>query len=215
MAKKSNFDKASSASAESEHPDEGVVEAAGAVESGTAAKNAGVAAPVPGADSGARRWAVSLFGAGSKDRILASLKRLNLPRMIKATDADGENIPVDGIVAGIIVDVVPSPVSTIKGSLLWLHLVDFGEDGTPMANGREITFPAVGVVRAALAPGVESDAGKDNGQDKARKAMLEHKGKLIVLQRQPDKMNSKYKKAMGMWDVRLSDSVIDAGVKVH
>jgi hypothetical protein len=211
MAKRSNFDKPTEA--QTEHAGPGLAEPT--VES-PGAESGGVAAPACGpAESGGKKWAVALFGANGKERILASLKRLNLPRMVKAVDADGENIPVDGIIAGIIVDVVPSPVSTIKGSLLWLHLVDFDEDGSPRANGREITFPAVGVVRAALAPGVESDKGKDNGEEKSREKMLEFKGHLILLQRQPDKMNSKYKKAMGMWDVRVSDGPLDIGVKIH
>ena len=205
MPKKSNFDKPERAA---KAPNKTVVESPGPENSGPAPVAPDAPKPRPG-------WASTLFGAGTKERLLATLQRKNLPRMVKAVDADGENIPVDGVVLGVIVDVVPSPVSTIKGSLLWLALVDPAEDGTLLPNGRKITFPAVGTVRAALAPGVSSDEGRDNGQEKARKAMLQYKGYLIALTRQPDKLNAKYKKAMGMWDVRVSDGPVDLGVKIH
>lgn len=141
--------------------------------------------------------------------VLDTLKRRNLPQMVKAVDANGaENIPVGGVVAGIIVDVVKSPVSTVKGSLIWLHLVKFDDKGNPEKTGVEITFPATGVIRNAIAPGID-------GEENARKEMLKLKGYLFVAQRQPDKMNSKFRKNMSMWDVRTSEKPVDIGVQVN
>lgn len=140
--------------------------------------------------------------------MLDTLKRRNLPQMIKAVDGDRQNIPLGGIVAGIIVDVCKSPVSTVKGSLLWLHIVSFDDKGNPVKTGTEITFPATGVIRNALAPGVE-------GEDNCRKVMLQLKGHLLVAQRQENKPNKKYGKEMTMWDVRTSEKPVDIGVKIN
>lgn len=151
---------------------------------------------------------VALFQSGNSGNVMDTLVRKNMPQMIKAVDGGKENIPVGGVISGVLVDVVKSPVSTIKGSLLWLHLVKFDDGGNPEKTGVEITFPATGVIRSALAPGQE-------GEDAARKEMLKLKGHLFVAQRMPNKMNSKYKKEMTTWDVRVSEKPVDLGVKIN
>lgn len=146
--------------------------------------------------------------------IMESMKRRNLPQLIKAVDGDKENIPVGGRVTGIVVDVVKSPVSTIKGSLLWLHLVTESTDGNGeivlAKTGIEICFPATGVIRSALAPGIE-------GEVNALKEMAKYKGFLFAAQRLENKVNKTYGKEMTMWDVRLSDKemALALGVKTN
>jgi hypothetical protein len=140
---------------------------------------------------------IALFQQRSAETALEGLTRKNMPQMIKAVDNGVENIPVGGLVTGVIVDVVKSPVSTIKGSLLWLHLVKQGESGKWEKTGLEITFPATGVIRAALAPGVD-------GEENARKEMLKLRGHLFAAQRMPNKVNKNYNKEMTTWDVRTS-----------
>src|SRR5271169_1236275 len=121
MAKKSNFDKPDGT------PRKGMEIATG----GSAAPpaQAGPAQTDAQGKPNAATWAMAMFGPNSRERILATLQRKNLPRMLKAVDTDGENIPVGGTILAILVDVVASPVSTVKGSLLWLALVNPQEDG--------------------------------------------------------------------------------------
>lgn len=95
-------------------------------------------------------------------------KRKNNPQLVKASD-----IPVGGGISAEILDVVDSPVSTIKGKLLWLKA----------ANGSEFTFPCIGDIRAALAPGKSGD-----DLTKALKAYI---GKTIVAKRSSDKASGK------------------------
>lgn len=149
----------------------------------------------------------ALFKAPTTRNVLDTLQRQNLPRFVKAVENGVEVIPVGGMVSGIIVDVVKSPATTIRGSLLWLHLVDISGE-KPVATGIEITMPATGTIRSALARGID-------GEEKALEAMKLHKGKLFVAVRESDKLNKKYKKDMTMWDVRLSAEPLDLGVKVR
>lgn len=71
------------------------------------------------------------------------MQRRNLPTLVKHSD-----VPAGGMVSGEIVKIVDSPVTTIKGKLLWLR----------HESGAELTFPITGPVRSALAPGLDGDA---------------------------------------------------------
>jgi len=141
---------------------------------------------------------------------MAGFKKLNLPPLLKPSEKDGTaNIPEGGIMSAIIVDAVDSPVSTVQGALLWLHLVKRSDspDAAWEKTGTEITFPATGVIRSALAPGVE-------GREQRLKALSKWKGHLLMVQRLTDKM-SKYNKPMTMWDVRISTEKLDIGVRIN
>lgn len=132
--------------------------------------------------------ALAIFGApagGALEKLLASgkgVERMNLPQMVKPGD-----VPLEGIVSGEIVKICNSPVSTVKGKLLWLR----------HENGTEFMFPCTGVVRNALAPGVEGD--KD-----LVAALEKHVGKTFIAKRTPGKQSAKYKKEMFMFDVFLA-----------
>lgn len=122
---------------------------------------------------------------------LKGVTRRNAPQMVKP----GE-VPIGGIVAGIIHDVIPSQKSEIKGVLLWLIL----------ANGREITFPCTGVIRNALAPGFVAPKDEDEAKTALCAYLLKNeKGKLFVAERQESKQSAKYKKEMFMFDVFTAD----------
>lgn len=97
-------------------------------------------------------------------------QRKNVPQILKAGD-----MPVGGGFQAEIVSVVDSPVSTIKGKLLWLKT----------ANGQEFTFPLTGDVRNSLAPGKEGEE-----LDKALKPFI---GKTLVVKRAADKAGSEKK----------------------
>lgn len=118
--------------------------------------------------------------AGGLD--LSKLERRNQPRMYKP-----EEVPVGGAVVGGVVKVCDSPVSTVKGKLLWLR----------HESGEEFTFPCTGVIRNALAPGV------DNEKELVA-ALGKYVGKTFVARRTPDKVSGKYKKSMFMFDVFTS-----------
>jgi hypothetical protein len=109
------------------------------------------------------------------------LVRRNMPTMVKP----GE-IPVGTTISGEIVAFVDSPVSTVKGKLIWLR----------HQNGTEFTLPCTGVIRNALVPG------KDGAE--LEKALEKEVGKMFYATRTPDKQNSKYKKSMFMFDVFTS-----------
>lgn len=96
--------------------------------------------------------------------------RKNVPQILKAAD-----MPVGGGFQAEIVSVVDSPVSTIKGKLIWLKT----------AAGQEFTFPLTGDVRNSLAPGKE---GED--LEKALKPLV---GKTLVVKRAADKAGSQKK----------------------
>jgi len=145
--------------------------------------------------------------------VLDEMERRNMPRLIKAVDRNGENIPVGGMVCAVLVDVIPSPVSTVKGSLLWLHLVTF-KGKVPVATGQEITFPATGVIRQALAPEANEED-RNIRQDHARQDMLKLKGRLLIMTRQPDGIDRNLKKTMTTWDVFVSPKPVDIGIKIH
>lgn len=96
--------------------------------------------------------------------------RKNVPQILKPGD-----IPVGGGFQAEIVSVVDSPVSTVKGKLLWLKT----------AAGQEFTFPLKGDVRNSLAPGKEGDE-----LEKALKPLV---GKTLVVKRAADKAGSEKK----------------------
>ena len=126
-------------------------------------------------------FAVALFGApaGNLETLIAKAERRNMPQMLKP----GE-VPEGAVVSGEIIKVVDSPVSTVKGKLLWLR----------HDNGTEFLFPCTGVIRNALAPGVE--AGKE-----LQAALEKEIGKTFIAKRMPSKQSAKYKKEMYMFDV--------------
>lgn len=107
------------------------------------------------------------------------LVRRNMPMLVKP-----DSVPIGGAVTGEIMQICKSPVSTVKGFLLWLK----------HDSGTEFTFPCTGVIRNALAPGVVGD--------KELMAELEKEvGKKFVAVRQENKPNAKFKKEMFMFDV--------------
>lgn len=93
--------------------------------------------------------------------------RKNVPQILKPGD-----MPVGGGFQAEIVSVVDSPVSTIKGKLLWLK----------NAAGAEFTFPLTGDVRSSLAPGKDGEE-----LEKAIKPLI---GKTLVVKRGPNKAGS-------------------------
>ena len=114
--------------------------------------------------------------------VLKTAQRRNLPPMVKPVD-----VPIESVICAEIVRVVDSPVSTVKGKLLWLRA----------ESGQEFTFPCTGVIRSALAPGLSGD----DLQTKLDKEI----GKVLILKRLEDKMSDKFKKAMFMFDVFTVD----------
>lgn len=111
------------------------------------------------------------------------LQRRNLPRILRPSD-----VPMGGVVAGEIMAIVDSPVSTIKGKLIQIR----------HKSGEEFLLPCTGVIRQALAPGREKD-------EAALKKQLEAEvGKNIFCKRLPDQLSTKYKKDMFMFDVFTS-----------
>lgn len=93
--------------------------------------------------------------------------RKNVPQILKAAD-----MPVGGGFQAEIVSIVDSPVSTIKGKLLWLK----------NAAGAEFTFPLTGDVRSSLAPGKDGEE-----LEKVLKPLI---GKTLVVKRGPNKAGS-------------------------
>lgn len=128
--------------------------------------------------------AMQLFGTpagGSIEKLIGNAERRNLPQMVKP----GE-VPLDGIVSGEILKIVDSPVSTVKGKLLWLR----------HESGSEFLFPCTGTIRAALASGIPAENGKE-----LQAALEKEIGKIFIAKRMPSKTSAKYKKEMFMFDV--------------
>lgn len=96
--------------------------------------------------------------------------RKNVPQILKPGD-----MPVGGGFQAEIVSVVDSPVSTVKGKLLWLKTT----------AGQEFTFPLTGDVRNSLAPGKEGDE-----LEKALKPLI---GKTLIVKRAADKAGTEKK----------------------
>lgn len=143
------------------------------------AEESAAAAPVPS------NTMLSLFASAGGDedselaKVLGKLERRNLPPMIQP-----KSIPVGMAVQGTIVKIVPSPVSTIKGRLLWL-----------VYKGTDFMLPCTGAIRSALAPGLKDD------NDKLDKELEKQVGLFLWAKRLPDK-ESKYGKPMFVFDVR-------------
>lgn len=112
-----------------------------------------------------------LFAAPTQamESLLSKAERRNAPKMYKPDD-----VPVGGVVSGEIIRFIQSPVSTVKGKLIWLKLLD----------GTEITFPLTGVIRVAL----NEDPDKEIG-------------KILIIKRAPDGASAKYKNKMFVFDV--------------
>lgn len=133
------------------------------------------ASPVAGGPSKAM---LALLGGANTDK----MKRMNMPAMVKPSD-----VPVGSAISGVIKSVHNSQVSTVKGKLLWMQ----------HESGAEFTFPATGVIRNALAPGVD-------GEKELTAALEKFVGKTLVAKRLDDKTSAKYKKAMFMFDVFIA-----------
>src|SRR5229473_8059828 len=71
---------------------------------------------------------LALFSQPTKTDV-TKMERVNMPQMIKP-----DAVPVGGCISGTIIAIVNSPVSTVKGKLLWLR----------HENGTEYTFPCTG-----------------------------------------------------------------------
>lgn len=117
---------------------------------------------------------------------LSKMERRNLPPMIKPSD-----VPIGIAIQGEIIKIVPSPVSTIKGRLLWLKF-----------RNTDFMFPCTGSIRSALAPGLKDD-------DTKLDATLDKEvGNMFYAKRLPNKP-SKYKKEMFIFDVRTGKVIPD------
>jgi hypothetical protein len=121
--------------------------------------------------------------AAEVEELYGKMERRNMPAMFKPGD-----VPVGGAVVGEIIKFLASPVSTIKGNLVWLR----------HNSGQEFTFPVTGVIRNALAPGVKDD------DEKLMETLDKEIGKILICKRLPDK-SSKYAKSMFMFDVFTVD----------
>ncbi len=124
---------------------------------------------------------LALFAAPAGISDATKLVRRNMPAMVKPGD-----VPLGGVVSGEILKVVDSPVTTVKGKLLWIR----------HSSGQEFLFPVTGVIRNALAPGLSDD---EKGKHLTI-ALQKEVGNLIVAKRTESKP-SKYKKEMFMFDV--------------
>lgn len=141
------------------------------------AKQTKMAAEAAASATPSTALALAIFQTGGEVD-MSKMKRRNMPQMVKPAD-----VPIDSVITAEIVDIVDSPVSTVKGKLLWLRA----------PNGQEFTFPCTGVIRNALAPGKEDKEVKE--------ALDKLKGKTLVLKRTADKQSAKFKKNMFMFDV--------------
>lgn len=117
--------------------------------------------------------------AADIDKMVQGLARRNLPPMIKP-----DQIPIGSAVQGIIVKIVPSPSTEIKGRLLWLQF-----------KGMDFTLPCTGSIRNALAPGLKDD------DSKLDSTLEKEVGNFFYARRLPNKP-SKFKKSMFIFDVR-------------
>ena len=128
--------------------------------------------------SGPSAAMIALFAKPQVD--MTKLVRRNMPMLVKP-----DSVPVGGAVTGEIIAIVNSPVSTVKGKLIWLKHV----------SGTEFTFPCTGVIRNALCPGI-------SGDKELEAALNKEVGKQFVAVRQADKPSTKYGgKNMFMFDV--------------
>lgn len=142
------------------------------------------ATPAPASAKGPSPAMLALFQAPAESLPdLTKAERLTLPTMYKPND-----IPVGGVIQGKIIKFVKSPVTTVKGTLVWLR----------HPSGVEFTFPVTGVIRSALASGIEAD-------DKAKllEQLATHVGKTLVAKRLDNKLSVKYNKDTFMFDVYL------------
>lgn len=136
-------------------------------------------APATPATSSAPSAAMIALFAKPENLDTTKLVRRNIPMMIKP-----DSVPIGGAVTGEIIAIVKSPVSTVKGMLIWIK----------HESGTEFTFPCTGVIRNALCPGV-------TGEKEVEAALNKEVGKKFVALRQENKPNDKYKKDMFMFDV--------------
>lgn len=107
----------------------------------------------------------------------AKLERRNLPPIIKL-----EQVPIGSAVQGTILKVVDSPTTETSGKLLWLSY-----------KGTEFTFPAIGTIRSALAPGLKDDA-------KIEAKLKTEIGNYFYAKRLPNKPS---KKTLMVFEVRV------------
>jgi hypothetical protein len=99
----------------------------------------------------------------------AKLVRRNIPTLVKPGD-----VPVGSAISGEIMGVLNSMTTAVKGKLLHLR----------HESGAEYTFPATGVIRQALAPGVTDE--------ELTKELSKNIGKTFVAKRLEDKTTLKY-----------------------
>ena len=124
---------------------------------------------------------------------LSKAERLTLPTLYTPAQ-----IPVGGIVHGRIVRFQKSPVTTVKGLIVWLQTPDRKTADGAVIPGVELTFPVTGVIRSALAPDIEAD-----DKEALLKALNVHVGKTFYAKRLESKMSKKYSKDTYMFDVYL------------
>lgn len=123
---------------------------------------------------------LALFQANNERIEQLKLERRNLPQMIKPSE-----VPVGGAIMGEIIKIVDSPVTTVKGKLLWLK----------HESDQEFLFPCTGVIRSALAPGIERDS------EKLQTVLEKEIGKIFIAKAQGTKPSKQGGRDMFMFDV--------------
>lgn len=155
-----------------------------AKESAAALEKETGATEVPQASSGPSKAMLALF-AKPAGIDLSKAKRVNMPNMILPKDIPVFTEENQAVLIAEIVKGVNSPASTVKGKCLWIRL----------PNGDERLLPCTGTIRQGLVPGVEADSPKL--LDEINKL----KGKKYAFKRLDNRMNSKYKKDMFVFDI--------------
>lgn len=165
----------------------------------------------------------SLLAGNDALGMLSGLKRRNMAQLVKP-----DAVPVGSMIVAVITDILPSPVATIKGSLLCLHSVTMkpatadsnkqlvlemgGKKIEIVPTGNVFSFPATGSIRQALVPGIKltkADKESDEANDKVRGELRKEIGKLIVARRCPNTMNKEYKREQFIFDVFTSEKAVD------
>jgi hypothetical protein len=120
---------------------------------------------------------------------ISKFERKNLPPMITP-----DEVPTGGKIIAEIIKFVPSPVTTVKGNLIWMR----------SPNGIEFMFPCTGVIRSALAPGRADGETAQDRQKLADDLTKQYAGKGLYLEKTGTKANKKGGKNMFMFDVRVT-----------
>lgn len=116
--------------------------------------------------------------------------RLTLPTLLTP-----DQMPIGSQFVAEVVNVVESPVTTVKAPIIHFRSL----------NGEEFTFPCTGVLRDACTPeriGKKREDETDSAYGKrVLEAMQSAKGKILLVRRLPDGESKEYKKRMFKFEV--------------